>query len=175
MKKVKFENVKPTLVLGIICLVVAALLAGVNLLTKDVIEKVSYERKMASLSDVLPGGNFEEITPTGENETVKAVYIDTNSGVYVMLMSTKSKFTSSGQSLDATVAIGSDGKIQNVKVTSYAETKNFGDYYKQFVGMDKTDAEGADLCAGITFSSTAFRSMMKDAAAEAETLGGAMK
>lgn len=173
-KKLNFETVKPTLVLGIICLVVAALLAACNLLTAPTIERVTQEKKTASLSDVLPGGEFEEIAvgDLGLPATVSAVYKDTKSGAYVFLMSTKSKFTSSGQSLDATVAIGADGKIKDLKVTSYAETKNFGDYYLNFKGKDKEGAETADLCAGITFSSTAFRAMMTDALSAYETVSG---
>ncbi len=170
-KKFNFETAKPTIVLGVICLVVAALLATVNLLTAPIIERVTEERKMASLSEVLPGGDFEEIAAEGLPATVGAVYLDKNSGAYVMLLSTKSKFTSSGQSLDATVAIG-DGKIKNVKVTSYFETRNFGDWHKNFLDKDKSEAAGVEVSAGITFSSTAFREMMTDALSAYETVSG---
>ena len=68
MKKIfAKQNILPVVVLGAICLVVAALLGGVNMITSPIIEEANNQKANAALLVVLPGGkNFEEIDLTEE-------------------------------------------------------------------------------------------------------------
>ena len=62
-----------------------------------------------------------------------------------------------------TVAIGADGKISNVLLTGYYESKDFGaDYPATYIGQDSA-LGGVDTVAGTTFSSTAFKDAITDA------------
>ena len=61
----KIANVKPTLVLCTICLVVALLLSGVNTITGPIIEAAQNAAANEALLEVLPDGkNFEELSLT---------------------------------------------------------------------------------------------------------------
>ena len=64
----KWENLKPIVVLTVICLVVSAALAGTYNLTKPVIDAAKAAQANEALAAVLPeGADFEEVTVTAEN------------------------------------------------------------------------------------------------------------
>ena len=66
----KWENLKPIVVLTVICLVVSAALAGTYNLTKPVIDAAKAAQANEALAAVLPeGADFEEVTVTAENVT----------------------------------------------------------------------------------------------------------
>lgn len=166
MEKLK-KNMKPTLVLGIICIIVAALLAAVNLLTEPEIERRRLEEITKSLTDVMPNGKFgtePDALREDAPETVKAVYTDQNGGGYVFVLETKTDYTS-GENMGITVAISTDGKIIDVKLTSYTESKDFGKekYPDSYVGLDADGVASAPLVSGVTYSSSAFKSAIYDA------------
>lgn len=80
----KREAPKCIVVLTSICLVVAALLAGVNHITAPIIEKSAVSGEQASLYTVLPNAaGFEEETLEGDvPETVTGVFRDTGGSGY---------------------------------------------------------------------------------------------
>ena len=158
------ENIKSVVVLTAICLVVAVLLAYTNSITAPIIEANKAAKASGSLLEVMPeASGFENITDTLANlpATVKEVHRETSGLGHVMILGTTSQF-SSGE-MGITVAIGADGKISNVLLTGYYESKDFGaDYPSTYIGQDSA-LGGVDTVAGTTFSSTAFKNAITDA------------
>ena len=70
------KNIMPVVVLTVICVIVAALLGGVNELTKGKIAENALKKEQASLIEVLPGASsFEEIKITADiPERFKMIY-----------------------------------------------------------------------------------------------------
>lgn len=167
----KREAWKSIAVLTSICLVVAVLLAAVNHVTAPIIEESAATGTQASLYAVLPNAvGFEEETPAGEvPETVMGIFRDTGGSGYAVTLSTSSSYSASPMTF--TVGVGTDGKITGVEITNYAESKDFGDYPGTYVGQDSA-LSGVDIYAGVTYSSTAFRSAVEDAFSVLIGLGG---
>lgn len=158
------ESVKSITVLTAICLIVAIILSGVNYVTAPVIAENQANKANESLIVVLPDAeSFEEIDiPEGSPETVTGVYKDTAGTGYAVTVSTSSQYSSSD--MQFTIGVGSDGKIVNISLTNYAESKDFGtDTYPQsYIGQDSA-LSGIDTVAGVTYSSTAFKNAVADA------------
>lgn len=158
------ENVKSVIVLTAICLVVAALLAVTNFYTAPIIEANKANAANESLTVVMPdAAGFEEIElPADAPATVQHIYKETSGLGYVALLSTTSQYSSGDMGI--TMGVGADGKICGVSLTSYFESKDFGqDTYPQtYVGQDSA-LGGVDTVAGVTYSSTAFKDAITDA------------
>ena len=167
----KREAWKSIAVLTSICLVVAVLLAAVNHVTAPIIEESAATGAQASLYAVLPNAaGFEEETPAGEvPETVTGIFRDTGGSGYAVTLSTSSSYSATPMTF--TLGVGTDGKITGVEMTNYAESKDFGEYPSTYVGQDSA-LSGVDLYAGVTYSSTAFRSAVEDAFSVLIELGG---
>ena len=158
------ENIKSVVVLTAICLVVAVLLAVTNSVTAPIIEENKAAKASGSLLQVMPeASGFENITETlGElPATVKEVHKETSGLGHVMILGTTTQFSS--DEMGITVAIGADGKISNILLTGYYESKDFGaDYPATYIGQDSA-LGGVDTVAGTTFSSSAFKNAVADA------------
>lgn len=159
------EILRPTAVLFIICVVVAAALAGTNMLTADRIAQLEAENAEASRKIVLPAA--EEFTSqdndayyTGEagGETVGYVF-ETGSSGY-------------GGTVKVMTGIDTEGNITGVVILSHDETPGLGanatkpDFLNQYLqpapedGLDvikyQTPAEGQiEAMTGATVTSTA--------------------
>ena len=57
------NDIKPVIVLGVIFLVAAVLIAGINVFTAPEVAKREQQAINDSLSAVMPGGNFENVQP----------------------------------------------------------------------------------------------------------------
>ena len=158
------ENIKSVVVLTAICLVVDVLLAYTNSITAPIIEANKAAKASGSLLEVMPEATgFENITETLANlpATVKEVHKEASGLGHVMILGTTTQFSS--DEMGITVAIGADGKISNVLLTGYYESKDFGaDYPATYIGQDSA-LGGVDTVAGTTFSSTAFKDAITDA------------
>ena len=158
------ENIKSVVVLTAICLVVAVLLAVTNHFTAPIIEANKAAKASGSLLEVMPeAAGFENITETLANlpATIKEVHAETSGLGHVMILGTTTQFSS--DEMGITVAIGADGKISNILLTGYYESKDFGaDYPATYIGQDSA-LGGVDTVAGTTFSSTAFKDAVTDA------------
>lgn len=160
--KIEKKHVAPVLTLAVICLVVAAALSAVNLLTKDVIDKNAKEAERKSLMEVLPGASdFQAVEfsdpVSSDRSEIKAVYRDAGGAGYAVIVATSSSYTS-GDPMTFTLGIGTDGKITGVSVTAYSETRNIrGEFTGSFVGKGRDDLSGVELVSGATYSSSAFR------------------
>lgn len=163
----KKQNIMPIAVLAVICLVVAALLGGVNMLTKDKIAENALKKEQASLIEVLPGATlFEEVdTPENAPATIKTVYREKGGLGYVMIVVAEKTDYSSG---DMTISVGiSNGTITGAKITSYNESKDLGKntYPSKFVGKTQDDYDSVEITSGVTYSSKAFKEAIGDALA----------
>lgn len=164
------KDLKPVLVLGAICLVVAVLLAGVNMITSAKIEADKEAAIQKSLEQVMPGGSFTPATEKYniEGTTVTAVYENVNSeneivGWVVTLSSTKGY---TGNAILLTVGINTDGVITGAVVTSNPESKGVDQtnaFFESFGGKNPEEVFDAELIAGVTYSSTAVRNAALDA------------
>lgn len=156
------NSIKSIIVLPVICLVVAALLAAVNHITAPVIEKNALIAEQESLRVVLPGSEiFEELErPENIPATVTGIYREESGKGYAVTVETSSSYSQNPMTF--TVGISADGKIAGIEITNYSETKDFGSYPDSFLGKD-VSLEGVDITAGVTYSSEAFKSGVRDA------------
>ena len=164
------KDLKPVLVLGAICLVVALLLAGVNMITSAKIEADKEANIQKSLEQVMPGGNFTPATEKYniEGTTVTSVYENVNSENeivgWVVTLSSAKGYT--GNAILLTVGINTDGVITGAVVTSNPESKGVDQtnaFFESFGGKNPGEVFDAELIAGVTYSSTAVRNAALDA------------
>lgn len=156
--------VKSVVVLTVICLVVTALLAVTNSVTKPVIAQMRDAKVQSSLQTVLPeASGFTEIPiPEGAHPTVKSIY-KASDGSYAVVLATTSAYSSGDMGI--TVGILPSGSIAGVMLTSYKESKDFGKdtYPQKYVGATDVTYASIDTYAGVTYSSKAFRHAIGDA------------
>lgn len=130
MKNSNFkENIQPTLVLVVICLVMTFLLAFVNGITSPIIASNSEKAANANRALLLPEADgFEAISESdlytqAEGQVwVEDCYKATNGAGYVMTVKTKSF----GGILTEMIGVDSTGAITGVKVTAHGDTKGLG-------------------------------------------------
>ena len=146
--------------------VVAAALAGVNSLTKPVIDQLNDEKTQKAIEAVLPGGFDEEITDyTDATGLVTKVYKGTAG--YAL------EVTPSGFDNTITMMVGVDfdGKVLGISIVSHTETAGLGAvaaattsageaFRGQFVGASgsvSVSKDGGDINAitGATITSRA--------------------
>ena len=162
------KDLKPVLVLGAICLVVALLLAGVNMLTSDKIRTDKETAIQDSLVKVMPGGVFE-LAPEGkyalDGTTVTAVYENTNEeGGWVVTLSSAKGYT--GNAILLTIGIDAEGRVTGATITDNPESKGVdmtNAFFESFGGKNPEEVFEAELVAGVTYSSTAVRNAALDA------------
>ena len=154
------------LTLFVIAAVVAAALAGVNSVTKPIIDQLNAEQTQKAIEAVLPGG-FEEQLATFDNQggLVSKVYKGANGYALEVLPS--------GFDNTITMMVGVDfeGKVLGISVVSHTETAGLGAvaaaatsageaFRSQFVGKSGSVAvskDGGELDAitGATITSRA--------------------
>ena len=154
------------LTLFLIAAVVAAALAGVNSVTKPIIDQLNAEKTQKAIETVLPGGFQEELTSfDSQGGLVSKVYKGENGYALEVLPS--------GFDNTITMMVGVDfeGKVLGISVVSHTETAGLGavaaentskgeDFRSQFVGKSGSVAvrkDGGDLDAitGATITSRA--------------------
>lgn len=146
----KKEQLMPSVVLGVICIVVAALLALVNVVTGPIIEKMNSDKANAALLEVYPGGSgFEAIDLsqyTGKlPASITAAYKEASGGFVI-----QSTVTGYKSGLVIMCGIDKDGKIVGADYILSNETLSaevgLGD---RFVGKGE-DEMNPDIVAGST-------------------------
>lgn len=159
------ENLKPVLVLSVICLIVAALLGGVNLLTADVIKAAEEQKVYDSLREVLDGTFAPAEIPEGAPESVTALYKvtdgDTDVGHVVTL-----KVKGYAGDILMTVGVDADGKVTKAVITAQAETHGkagMANYTDNYTGVSSDTVSDVELFTGATVSSTAIKGAVIDA------------
>ena len=160
------KDLKPVLVLGAICLVVALLLAGVNMLTADKIRADKETAVTKSLEQVMPGIDQEDVTSEYDltGTTVTTVYRDKNGKGHVVTLSSAKGYT--GNAILLTIGIDAEGRVTGAVITSNPESKGVemtNAFFESFGGKNPEEVFNAELVAGVTYSSTAVRNAALDA------------
>ena len=149
----------------LIAAIVGALLAGVNMVTKPIIDQLNYEKTQAAINAVLPGGG-EEIPFTDATGMVAKVY-KSDKGYAVQV--TPAGFDGT---IDMMVGIDTEGKILGISIISHTETAGLGavaaaktsageNFRGQFVGQSgsvgtaKRGTGTLDAITGATITSEA--------------------
>lgn len=186
MRKISIKAVLiPALSLFVICLVVTALLAGTDALTKDTIEAQNKQKAETSRRVVLPDADNFESDKLGEI----TYYIgrDAAGEKVGFVFSTKSK--GYGGDIEVMTGISADGEVTGVTLLSQSETpglganaakESFTGQYKQKApqngfGVTKTaPANDGEIVAmtGATISSAAVTDAVNQAVAAYYELGG---
>ena len=154
--------VRLTVTLLAICAVVAAVLAGVNAITKDAIAAIQAQKTQNAIAKVLPDvSGLEELPVTGEAGIVQAVYAAGDA--YAV------QVAPGGFDGEVTMMVGIvEGEVSGISVISHTETPGLGAvaaaenakgeaFRSQFVGQSGTLAVGdqIDAMSGATITSTA--------------------
>ena len=148
-----------TLTLFLITAVIAGLLGIADYLTADKIEDLQNEKAKASMMEVLPAENYEEMSV--EKEGIKAAYRADDLGYVVRV--TANGF---GGAIDMVVGVNADGTVSGVSIISHAETASLGaectreEWRSQFAGLSghlavSKDGGGIDALTGATVTSRA--------------------
>ena len=178
MKETILKILKLTVTLLIICAGVAAVLAGVNALTKDKIAAIQVEKTQQAISQVLTDvSGLEQLTLSGDTGIVKSVYKADNG--YAV------EVAPNGFDGAVTMMVGiSDGKVTGISVISHTETPGLGAvaaannakgeaFRGQFVGQSGTLEIGnqIDAMSGATITSRAVVAGVNAALEYVENLG----
>ena len=173
MNKKSLSSLKPAIVLTVICIVSAVLLAAVNLFAAPAIEKAEHDKKMATLSVVLPDatGFSDPLKLENAPATVKAVYAESTGKGYAILCETNTGFAP----LAFSIGITEDGKIAGLKLTTVFYSA--GDKGKETAISDliasykgQSDTENGVPVSGATKSSDAMKAAIADALNYAKAL-----
>lgn len=160
----------PIVILSVICIIVAALLGGVNYFTSKVIEERNNQAIIDSLKIAFPDGDFN---PTPDElkgnapATVKSVYTEKNGKGHVVILSTTKGYT--GKAIGITVGIDNDGKIVKAVITENGESivpqnmRPFGSYGDAYIGAGVDDVADVETGATVKFTETAIKDALKDA------------
>ena len=143
---------------------------GLNFVTGPLIAKNGNAQELAPLYSVMPNAaGFEKLYDVADAaastlvevpETVRTVYAETSGKGYVVRMATTKGYT--GNAIELTMAVDSEGKISGMDLNAYPESKDFGAEFPQtFVGQDSALADVV-IVAGVTYSSVAFRDAVTD-------------
>jgi electron transport complex protein RnfG len=154
--------VRLTVTLLTICAVVAAVLAGVNMITKDKIAEIQNQKIEKAIQEVIPNAqDVQQLPLSGDAGIVQAVY--TANGSYAL------QVAPGGFDGEVIMMVGiSEGKVAGISVISHTETPGLGAvaaaqnakgeaFRGQFVGQEGTLAIGdqIDAMSGATITSTA--------------------
>ena len=154
------------LTLFIIAAVVAAALAGVNSITKPVIDQLNAEKTQKAIEAVLPGGFDEELANfDNQGGLVSKVYKGANGYALEVLPS------GFDNTITMMVGVDTEGKVLGISVVSHTETAGLGAvaaaqtsageaFRGQFVGQSGSvgvtkDGGTLDAITGATITSRA--------------------
>ncbi len=167
--KLKMKNFTPAIVLGVICLIVAALLATINHFTAPIIKDNELKARTASLREVFGGDEsgaefgeaMKNLPDLGEGSYITEIYEEKNGKGYAVVLVVPKGFEGE---IGLTVGVDMEGKVTGVVITKYNDSigkDKMPDAVKNFVG--KTSADGVELVTGATYSSNAVRAAVNQA------------
>ena len=169
---------KLVIVLTLVSAVVAAILGGVNAITKDKIAAITEQKTNDALAEVLPvneGETYTELDSTGDS-TITHVW-EAPSGHVVELV------VSGAQSMiDLVVGVDNDGVVTGVSIIDHGETPGLGakatesSYRDQYIGVNAPAAVNKDggsiqALTGATITSRAVTDAVNTAMAAVAEIG----
>lgn len=159
------EMIKYAGVLGIICFLSAAVLAGVNALTQPAIASQKQAQGNAAFKEVLPLA--VGYSPVKDGDTVLFFDgYDASKKMAGFVFTCKAKGYSS--TIEVLVGVGTDLKIVAIKVLSQDETPGLGTrvaeplFLSQFAGKGEDTLQGVSTIAGATISSSAVLAAVRE-------------
>lgn len=165
------QAVKSTLVLFLICAVMAVLLAVTNAITAPIIQQNMEAAANDALLVVMPEGKgFEKVDISTYTlpSTVTEVYREASGGYVITL-----KTAGYGSGLIIMCGVSADGVVTGATCLSSSETlgyeKTFG---ANFIGKDAAGIDGVDTISGATKTTAAYKNAVKDALNATVILGG---
>ena len=164
------NKILQSVTLSAICLLVAALLASINLVTGPEIQRKNDEKAKAALTEVLPGGEgfvdveITDVIPESINMIKRAA-----DGSYVF----RAVVTGKKSGMTVMIGINRDGLITGTKCTANTETPSYAEpvfdvtettdeHEGWYVGMDNETLEEF-IVAKSTLTSRAYANAVKDA------------
>ena len=164
----KKQNILPVAVLLAICIVIAAILGGVNMLTEEKIEANEQQKVYESIKEALDGYVTPMDKPENAADSVTGMYKITVSESDATVLGTVVTVKVRGYAGDIfmTVGVKSDKTISKVIITSQSESHGkagMADYPDKFTGISTSGVGGVELFTGATISSTAIRNGVIDA------------
>ena len=170
------------LILLAITSLVAACLAGVNAITKPIIDELNAAKTQQAIETVLPGGYDDEITDyADETGLVSKVYKGANGYAFEV------KPAGFDNTITMMVGVDNEGKVLGISVVSHTETAGLGAvaaattsageaFRGQFVGQSGSvavskDGGTLDAITGATITSRAVCAGVNTALACAGNLG----
>jgi len=152
------EMIRYGFILGLICVIAAGLLAGVNALTRSKIAEQAQAQEQAALKEIMPLA--EKFIPVGSSEDVlyyKA--LDNHEKLLGFVFKASQKGYSSV--IQTLAGMNLQGVISAVKVISQNETPGLGmritenKFTDQFKNQDSLNLSGVQAITGATISSRA--------------------
>lgn len=145
MKRLTLKGVLiPTVCLFVICLVVTALLAGTNLLTKDTIAQQTLLKEQNSRKEVLPAAEtFDGVDADGDGTADYYQGLDASGRTAGYVFITESK--GYGGAIKVMTGITSDAQVSGVVLLEQEETPGLGanaaqeSFREQYVGPAPED------------------------------------
>ncbi|MBQ8688869.1 MAG: FMN-binding protein [Clostridia bacterium] len=159
------KNIMPVVVLVVICVIVAGILAVVNLITAPIIEKAEEQKVYDSFRVVLDGDFESAEVHAGAPKTVTALYKVTEDGSlkgHVVTLKTKGY----AGDISITVGIDAEGKVTKAIVTNESEShgkSGMKNYTDRFTGANADMIASVETFTGATVSSSAIKGAIIDA------------
>ncbi len=174
--KITKKQIMPAVVLGIICIIVAGLLAVLNLVTRDRVAQNEWEKEQKAIAKVYKdGGPFTEITDleaklgddlksnSNSTEIQKVWY--TEDGGLVIRVATKGY----ADGLEIMIGISPEGKIVGITHVASSETNSAeGKLNSKYIDYKKGDKE--HIVSGSTKTSDGYKNAIAQAFAVKEKL-----
>ena len=150
------KNVKPTIVLSCICMAVALILSGINMVTGPIIEAQRAAAANGALVEVMPDGtSFEEIdiSTLGLPEAVTNAYKETNGKGYVF------RVVSTGYKSGMVIMIGinAEGQITGSKCLETQDTFGKEPLIDNSYNGQTLGDFAPNMIAGATMTSNGYR------------------
>ena len=161
------QQVWPVLSLTIISIVVAAVLALTNNLTKDIILQQEIDAANAAKLEVLPEADGFEVVEVTDDMVAYGVIdvVSARNGVGTVVTVFSKGY---GGELPVMVGFDANGNITRIKVMENGETVGLGkkveeeSYWGQYSGLG-ADLSSVQLISGATVSSTSVRTSVENA------------
>ncbi len=174
------EIFKPIIVLTLVCLIITAAVAGVNLLTRDKIAEIDRATAEATMAELIKDAEFEGVAL--ENAACSEIFKASKDGDIKGYVFTSSAFGYGGQ-VRVMTAIGIDGKIIGVRVLACNdETPGLGQNAKkekftsQFSGLgSENEVKSVDALASATITTNAVKKSINAAITDFNSITGGAK
>ena len=167
--------VKLTLILFLVCAIVAGILGGINELTKGPIAEQKAIKTAKAYAAVLASDGYEPVDSAkySEDPTIDAVEKASNGSGYVV----QTTFSGAQGSITMVVGVDNDYKCTGISIISHSEiaasSSERGEQFRDsFIGQDDTiTVDDIDALTGATITSKAVADAVANAINVVESLG----